>query len=81
MIKLLLSKHDHTILYVNYREFQVFLSYDCETATVPDEEGTEVAAEGDTYLLRYNWKWHSLFPKLLFRWVAKIQFLLETFFA
>ena len=31
---------------------QVFLSYDCETATVPDEEGTEVAAEGDTYLLR-----------------------------
>ena len=31
----------------------MFLSYDCETATVPDEEGTEVAAEGDTYLLRY----------------------------
>ena len=31
---------------------QVFLSYDCETATVPDEEGSEVAAEGDTYLLR-----------------------------
>ena len=54
MIKLLLSKHDHTISYVCYRElkFQVFLSYDCETATVPDEEGTEVAAEGDTYLLR-----------------------------
>jgi len=33
------------------RDNQVFLSYDCETATVPDEEGTEVAAEGDTYLL------------------------------
>ena len=82
MIKLLLSKHDHTILYVCYRElkFQVFLSYDCETATVPDEEGTEVAAEGDTYLLRYMWKWQSFFPKLLLRWVATIQFLLETFF-
>ena len=82
MIKLSLSKHDHTISYVCNRElkFQVFLSYDCETATVPDEEGTEVAAEGDTYLLRYKWKWHSLFPKLLLRWVATIQFLLETFF-
>ena len=82
MIKLLLSKHDHTISYVCYRwlKIQVFLSYDCETATVPDEEGTEVAAEGDTYLLRYKWKWHSLCHKLLLRWVATIQFLLETFF-